>query len=201
MRKLSTLWIRWHNLCSLLPLSNSPAITWRPVWIPLRATSNACVAWLCVSLPHLYPETPGCQSCGSLLHPTAPDLSLYAHHWFYQSRLHLWSCLRHTHKEYVLMFSRLRHSSSHTHKHTDAHTYMEKLMMVYSHMAALLLFMQGSAHASRASATSSHSKGLYGGSAGSPDTPTHNQTWAQPDWEKILSKKILSYCLSRPWQS
>lgn len=44
-------------------------------------------------------------------------------------------------------------------------------------MTAVSLFMQGSAHASRASATSSHSKSLYGGSGGSPGTPTHNQTW------------------------
>ncbi len=86
-----------------------------------------------------------------------------------------------THKEYIFMYSRLRNTHTHTHTHTNTHTHTQrerqtdrqKLMMVYSHMAALSLFMQGSAHASRASATSSHSKGLYGGRGGSPGTPTH----------------------------
>lgn len=46
--------------------------------------------------PHLYPETQDCQSCGSLLHPRAPGLSLCAHHWSGHSLLHLWNYLRNT---------------------------------------------------------------------------------------------------------
>lgn len=46
-------------------------------------------------------------------------------------------------------------------------------MTVCGHMAELSLFMRGSAHASRASTTNSHSKGLYGGFGGSTGTPTH----------------------------
>lgn len=47
--------------------------------------------WL---LPHLYPETPGCQSCWAPHPPMAPDLSPYVHHWSCCSLLHLWSCLQ-----------------------------------------------------------------------------------------------------------
>lgn len=53
---------------------------------------------LCVFLPRQCPETPGCQSCGSLLRPRALNLSLCARHWSCRRRRHLWSCLWCTHK-------------------------------------------------------------------------------------------------------
>lgn len=142
--------------------------------------------------PRLYPETQGCQSCGSLLHPRALDLSLCARHWSCCSLLHLWSCLRHTHRIYIYV--------QQTAIHTYPYTPTQKLTVVYSHMAALSLFMEGSAHASRASATSTHSKGLYGG-RGRFTRHTHSQPDMGPTGlgKKSFQRKInWALCLSWP---
>lgn len=106
-------------------------ITWNKLFVSVEYIASlapACFWCLILFSPRQYPETRGYQSCGSLLHPRAQDLSLYARHWSGQSLLHLWSCLKHEEKNvyiYVL------HDTTHTHaRRLHSHCLENKVLIM-----------------------------------------------------------------------
>lgn len=143
-------------------------ITWNKLFVSVEYIASlapACFWCLILFSPHQYPETRGYQSCGSLLHPRAQDLFLYARHWSGQSLLHLWSCLKHEEKNvyiYVL------HDTTHTHARTQA--------------PLSLLRKQSAHHASRASERVLTANVYMESLTVQKDTPSYIQTQVQQDF-------------------